>query len=596
MVQRSAPAFSWPSRLQPARLLPTRWLPTLLLLAACQSTAENLTVVGAPPEVPLVLELPPGAMLLAELSPGAPDEPTFRAAAIWWREALRQSARLDVLEAETNLPQAVLVRLSIDVRTKALASFYRLPDGTEGVLAGGAFADGDLAAGIDRLAWATRFALGDPAEAPVASAACLSTNVRALLAADDGLSLLRDGAVQGAHRALLEARARDGASPFVLEGLASSALLRGDPALAERVCLEALALQNRLSPPLQHRLARTLLLARSSVLPERAPERDQDLLALGQAGQRERPYDPQCALTSAIAYNFLGDFTAARTLLAPLATRLPRHAIVAYHLGWACLGTGDPQTAVQHFEDAALRLPMAWITIPRAIALRTAGRDEELARVLSQAMDECTADPGSLAHDLRRMQAAHELLRGNYAVAADLIEKDLQWLVAHSTVADLRGGELAEEGEVLVRLGKPQVLPPILAALQAQHPRTAVADACAYLQGLVQIASSRQRLEALEGQLGRGGESVWALRLQAFAHEQRGEIADLHASLSRAARLSDSPLTKALLAKSLQTMGKVDEANALRTALRRELDAINLRRRPQNPLLGPELAFAYSFQ
>jgi tetratricopeptide (TPR) repeat protein len=544
----------------------------------------------------VALELPAGTRITAELAPGTPDEPLWRAAAIWWRESLRQSVRFDVLEAETHPSNTTVARLALDPVTKGLAAFCRQPDGTERALAGESFADGNLAAAIDRLAWATRCALGEDADTPIAIAACLSTNVRAMLAAEDGLILLRDGAIEGARRALQDARTRDGASPFVLEGLAGVALLRSDPQLAERICLEGLALESRLSPPLQHRLARTLLLARSSLHPEQAPDRDRDLLDLGLAGQRERPYDPQCALTVAIAHNFLRDFAAARVLLEPLVLRLPHHAIVAYHLGWACLATGDPAAAVVHFEAASLRLPMPWIAIPRAMALRAAGQDEALARLLEQMLADCPAEAGSLPHDLRRMQSAHALMLGNYAVAADLIEQDLNWLLAHSSVADMRGGELAEEGEVLVRLGRPQELPAVISVMQAQHPRSAVADACAYLQGLVQIATRHERLESLEGQLNRGGESVWALRLQAFAHEQRGEIADLHASLSRAARLSDSPMTKALLAKSLQTMGKVDEANALRTALRRELEAIDLRRRPQNPLLGPELAFAWSFQ
>lgn len=569
----------------------------LFLVAACQSASPvPVSVPGPAPVVPVVVTLPAGSLLLAELAPGTADEPVWRAAGILWREALRQSPQFDVLDAETSLPGAILVHLAIDGEAKAVSAACRLADGTERVLAGGAFADGDLPAALDRLAWATRRALGEDAPAPVPLGACVSTDVKAILAANEGILLLRDGGIEAARRALLDARVRDGASPFVLDALAATALLRGDATLAERLCREALGFTARLSPTTQHRLARTLLLARSSLQPDNAPQHDRELLELGYAGQRERPYDPQCTLSIAIAQNFLGQFAAARPLLEALVVRMPQQAVVSYHLGWACLATGDANAAAVHFENAALRLPMAWVVVPRALALRAAGQDDGLQLLLEKLVSEAETENGSLVHDLRRLQAAHALLRGQSAVAADHLEADLRWLCAHPTMLALRGGELAEQGEVLVRLGRGAALPPMLAALQAQHPGTAVADACAYLGGLAQISRTRERLETLEGQLGRGGESAWSLRLMAFAHEQRGEVADLHAALARAARLSDSPLTKALLAKSLHDMGKPAEATALRTALRAEMELIHLRRRPMHPLLGPELAFAYCYQ
>lgn len=567
----------------------------LLLLPGCTTTEPGaLAVPGLPPDVPVAVPLPAGALVEAELSSGTPDEPEWRAALVLWREALRQSERFVVLDTGAHGSGAARLQLAIDPSARALSAFCRLPDGREHALAGASFRDGGLPAAVDRLAWTSRRALGEPAtEPPVPSAASVSGDTRAVLAADDGFVLLRDGAIEGASRALLDARTRDGGSPFVLDGLASVALLRGDPTTAQRLCLEALGLSARLAPTTQHRLARTLLLARASLRPDDAPQHDRELLQLGRTGQRERPYDPQPALSLAIAHNFLGEFAAARPLLESLRERLPQQAIVAYHLGWACLATHDPAAAVAQFEEAALRLPMPWVVVPRAIALHDAGDDDGLAGLLDRLAAEHDPQAGTLVHDLRRMQAAHALLRQQPDAAADHLLRDLRWLLAHPTALEARAGELAEQGEVLVRLGRGGDLPPLLLAMQGQHPGSAVADSCAYLSGLAQIAATGERVETLEGQLSRGGDSVWALRLQAFAHERRGELADLHAALARAARLSDSPLTKALLAKSLRAMGKIDQAIALRTALRSEMSSIHLRRRPQHPLLGPELAFAF---
>jgi len=53
-------------------------------------------------------------------------------------------------------------------------------------------------------------------------------------------------------------------------------------------------------------------------------------------------------------------------------------------------------------------------------------------------------------------------------------------------------------------------------------------------------------------------------------------------------------MTKALLVKSLRAAGKHEQAATLLEALRREMTAIRLRKTPLHPVLGPELAFAWS--
>ncbi|MCA8973594.1 MAG: hypothetical protein KDC98_02680, partial [Planctomycetes bacterium] len=442
-----------------------------LAFAGCATDAGSTgsAAVAAPrPDVAEVMRLPPGALLASELAGELPDEPGLRAAAIWWREALRQSDRFDVDAGPGNR------------------------------------------------------------DCPAAAATMV-------LAVEDGALLLLDGGVAGARSAFQAARRDDGGSPWVLDGLAKVALLGGDPGAAERLCREALGYEQRLSPACRHTLARTLLLARASAEPTAAPARDRDLLALGEVYCRERPHDPEGRLSVAIAHGFLADFAAARPLLEALALRLPRHAVVSYHLGWACLGTDDPRAAIAHFEDAALRLPAAWVVIPRAIAHYAAADHAGLERLLDRLAADADSD-SVLVHELDRMRAAHALLRGDDEAAARAILGGLNWLLKHPSVLDLRPGELAESGEVLVRLGHGDGLPALVAAVLNQAPPAGVADACAYLSGLVDVQRRRVRNRELEDRLGRGGENAFASRLEAFAYEVRGELGDMHAALARAAR------------------------------------------------------------
>jgi hypothetical protein len=131
-----------------------------------------------------------------------------------------------------------------------------------------------------------------------------------------------------------------------------------------------------------------------------------------------------------------------------------------------------------------------------------------------------------------------------------------------------------------------------LATLQSQHTGTPVADACAFVGGLLAVRDGQRDVSALAATLRRGGENAFAELLVAFAHEQQGELADQQAALARAARLSGSPLTKALLARSLQAIGKVDEGVRLLAAVRAEMRTIDLRAPCRHPLSGPELAYA----
>ncbi|HEX5052776.1 MAG TPA: hypothetical protein VFZ65_13450, partial [Planctomycetota bacterium] len=430
----------------------------VLVAAACQGPAPIHSPSLRRPEVPLVIALPPGTRLTAELARSLPDAPEWRTAAVWWREALRQTVAFEL--AEAGGAGDPIVVLSIDPAAHALAAHLRA-EGRELALAGESYADGDLAAAIDRLAWAARLALGERAETPVPVAACTSAKIEAVLAVEDATALMRDGALNGARRAFVDARRIDGAAPFVLDGLAAVELLRGDAEGAVRICREALTYEARLAPTTQHRLARTMLLARASLTPNEAAARDRELLTLARVGLRERPYDPEMALSEAIAHDFLGEFVVARPLLVALHRRLPEHGIVDYHLGWACLATGDAASAVTHFERAALRLPAAWLILPRAISLYEAGKHDELDKMLDQVLDELPPGDGMASHQVRRMQAAHALLRSDMHGAVDRMVEDFTELLKNPLVLEQRSGEFAEQGAVLVRLGGASRLPPL---------------------------------------------------------------------------------------------------------------------------------------
>ncbi|MCB9885155.1 MAG: hypothetical protein H6838_06655 [Planctomycetes bacterium] len=544
------------------------------------------------PEVAVVRALDPGAVLVTECT-GLPDELPWRAAAVLWHEALRQSVQFVVLEDAGGAPGRDRLRLSADPTSQRLAALLVDAHGQTVPIGGDTAADGDLAAAIDRLARTAREALGEVTTTPVPTAACVGRDPSFVDAAADAHRLLHDGAIESAFRLFTRCRARDGGSPYVLDGLAEAELLRGHPGIAERIAQEALGFSTRLAPHRQHRIARTLLLARASQRPENAPERDRQLRDLGRVFHRERPHDPEALLTMGLAENFLGEFAAARPHLQAFVALEPDHPLGHYHLGWTQLALGEHAAAVAEFETAALRLPPASLIVPRSIALYGAGQHERLQQVLADLATELLERDSLQLHDLRRMQAAHALLRGDDAAAVELLRQDFTWLVSHPSALDERVGEFAEAGVVLVRLGGARALPPILAALQQQRPGTALADAISFLSGVVTVAETNQRAEAVERQLSRGGESVFALLLQALCHERRGELGDQYTALARAARMSDSPLTKMLLARSLTSMGRQQESDQLLAALRSEMLRIRLRQRAQHPLLGPELAYAF---
>ena len=550
---------------------------------------------GPPPQAAALQRLAPGTRLSLEVEGGTPEEPAWQALRTWWRAAFAQSNAFSVApKPDPSLPRVVLT-LSDD-RSQLAAALVRRDARTQ--LGEAAIADsqrpGDLHAAIDQLAWSARTALGEDAARPLPVAQITSPDPRVVVAVSDAKELVRTGAFGSAYQTLRTARRRDGGAPFVLAPLAAAELLRGDATRARDISREAVNYPARCSPTDQHLLARTLLLANAALEPARTGSYDRELHRLATVAQRERPHDDEVLFTAALAHNFLAEFERARPLLEDLHRRLPERGFVSYHLGWACLGTDDAQAAALHLREASRRLPTPWLMLPWAIALFESEQDDQLEAVLEAARaDYGRGGADALNHEVLRIQAAHALLRDDPKRARRLLVEDLRWLVAHPVELDLRAGDFAEAGAVLVRLGGAPELGALVAAVQKLPVEVTTRDAASFVGGLHQVQTTGVRARGLEGALSRDGDSAWGALLTAYAHEREGEVGAMQAELARAALLSSSPMTKALLARSLRAVGKAREGDRLSEALTREMLTLNLRGRCQHPLFGPELAYAY---
>jgi tetratricopeptide (TPR) repeat protein len=575
----------------------------LLLGAAACSTAEPAGTGGVPrPTAQVRHALPHGAVVrLLPVETTVSGTAPLIAIDGWWREAVRQSDVLDVAagnEDVERLPDQPVwsVRLSCDPAAGSLATSLLLPEGAPLPLASAAYAEATLPAAIDELALKTRMALGDPCQSPALPIAlAYSPDPRAVQRVEQALGQAADGKLREAKRILETARRLDGGSPVLLDVLATVQSVLGETAAARALADEALGYRHRLLPTTLHRLLRTQLMARASERPASAGERDQELLALGEVSLRERPFDVQGRLSKAMALNFLDRFQDSAPLWTALAARLPHNAMVQYHRGWAELALLHPADAAAAFEQAAPRLPQGASLLPRAIALYELGDHERLDRLLADAVAEPELVDSLAGHDLRRMQAAHAILEGHPDVATRLLLEALEWLRVRPSLLQQRAGEVAETSAVLVSLGQAEALAPRVTALQdLAISHAALQDALAYAQGLCVVARTGDRATAAEASLLRNGrEDAWGYHLRALGHRAKGELRDEYADLTQAARWNDSPLIKAALVRCLREMGRTDEADELRTALRRELREIHLRRRLMHPLLAPELALAY---
>lgn len=571
----------------------------LLLLAAACGTPPTPDRTIDPAGLPVRHALPAGTVVrvlpVATEPVGALRD--LEPANQLWRTTLQQSAWFDFAGGIEDVASNAAVAVFYDAGARRWSTALLQPESAAIPLASVENAGADALSSLDALALQTRRALGDPVdEPPLPATAILSADPRVLALLAEATSGQGEGDRRSQLALAQRARPLDPACTVTLMLLAESAFDLGDPEQAARTANEALGYDARLAPTTRHRLARTLILARTHD-PRLAREQDAELTALAQAGMRERPFDPHVRYTAALAANLAGDYARSAPLWRELQQRWPRSGPVAYHLAFAELGTGNPKAALDAVQRARGRLPETRVLVPRILALHALGRDAELAAVLT----DLAADPeirhGSMLHGVLRMQAAHALLIGDRALATRHLLDDLEWLRQRPSQLDTFALDLVEAGEVLLRLGQDAELASRLTALQEAGPPAAARQGIDYLLGRVAVARGEDPTPIAAG-LTREGSSafptatVWGTLLQAAWHGHRGELLDEATLLGRAALRTQDPLVHAALARAMRQAGKQPQADVVTTELQRRLDELDLRDLRDHPLLNPASALA----
>jgi len=513
-----------------------------------------------------------------------------------FREALAQTERFDLAAGTLDGPAANEIHVQADLEAATLTATLRRDGEPPVPLAAAPFRAAAPHDAIDALAVAVRQALGESVPAwPISSALTYSADPEAVRQGELGWDRYQRGDFGGAQTAFERGRRRDGGCPILLTGLVACATMSGDHATAERLALEALEYGHRLHAPATHRLTRALLLARAARQPANSRPRDEDLLRFGQVGHRERPHDVEPRISQAMAHNLLGDYPAAAEILRPLHVRLPEHALVGYHLAYAELALDEPLASLAAIESVGNRLPLQATALPKALALYHSHQHEALRDHFDRLARQRGVRDGPALHEIRRMQAAHAILTEDRARAIEVLLEDIQWLRDHPSMLAARAMDLAQAGEVLVRLGAHRELGAALRGFDdlGQLPAPTL-DSLVFLGGLVECATTGDRALSAEASLSRrsGALEVWGNIVKAYGHHQRGELADEASALSRAAEFSDAPLIKAALGHAWLAMGRKDEAQALLGAVRREQFTFDLRLPERHPLLNPATALA----
>jgi hypothetical protein len=576
-------------------------------LASCAGGAEGAEGPrpgpGLPPPLaaPLVRSLPAGTVL--RLLPCREVVPVGRGRAgvdtgfvdALLREALRLSARFDLAADQEDGPSRYALAPRIDAAAGQLSISLEEDGAPPTPLAAVPIGADAVPAAVDVAALTVRAGLGDTAAAPPpiadlysASAECVAATERALL--------LDGGAAPATLELIQRARRADPGCALAWNALASWQLAHGEAEEAARTAQTALStLSRRLAPTTAQRLARVLLLARARAAgPGAARGIDEQLLALGEAFVEDRPHDPHGRYTRALAQNFLGAFAAARADLEHLLPRWPKVPWIPYHLAFACLGTGDGEAALAAIELAARRLPFGTVFLPRALALHAAGELDELDEFLGRAQGRETAEI-DFGHQVLRMRAALALLRGRREAAIAVLLEDLEWLRQRPSLLEERSLDLAEAGEVLVRLGAGAELPHRLDPLRAVPSLAAGPSlALAYVEGLWAAGSGEDAIAQIALQtLERAQRDAWATQVRAARARHAGDVATEARELATAVRLDDSPLCRAAFARALEGLGRRSEAQALLAETRGQLLRIDLRLPLEHPLLSPGRALAF---
>ncbi len=572
----------------------------LLFLAACGTSPSTETPI-ADRSTPVVTRAAPGTVVVLDpMTADGVDELDTTAADGLLREAMRQSAQLDVASGvestRTGRPHRIAIHL--DAPAAVLSATLRRDGAPPEPLCTVTSAWPGLADAFDRLAAGIRQALGDDPNAAGGDdrtrsvAAIYSREARTLIATEAAIRASAEGRVRAALPLLRRARQGDPGCTFTLALLAETLLELGgadEYTAARDTAREALGYEARLSPTTRHRLARTLILADARL--RRGIEPAQKLAELAAAGARERPFDPHVKFTAALAGNLAGDFAATAPALRELSLRWPQSGPVVYHLALAELGLGRAAESLTAIESCRDRLPRWHVLVPRALALHGAQRDTELSRELEEVAAEPAVRNSILIHEVRRMQAAHALLTGRRDAAVSLLLEDIEWLRQRPTQIEGLALDLAEAGMVLAWLDQGAALAPHVEALQKLRLSPLGESVTTLLAGLVAAGADLPSAAAAQG-LERSGAEVFARIVEAAAHRRRGELLAEVTALGRAALGTEDPLVIAGLARALRQSGRDAEARELLDELRTRLTRLDLRRLREQPLASPGRALA----
>jgi len=372
--------------------------------------------------------------------------------------------------------------------------------------------------------------------------------------------------------------------------------VHGQPARsaeARRIATDALQLDQRLSPTTQHRLAHAVLTAQAQTSGSFATS-DHDLLTLAEVSLSERPHSPRAALTKAVALNLLARYTESLPMLRALAKRLPESGEVGYHLTFAEIGAGDPQLGLAAIERVRDRLPPHSAGLPTALALYHCNRTDDLRRYLADLAETPAYRRGPSMHQLLQMQASLALLTDLANDAVAFMLDDLEWMRQRPSELERRTLDLADTGEVMIRIGRAADLRVPLEALSdiPELPPT-VAQVLVFLGGMLEVAESGRRSEQAESHLRKAGQVFWASVLKAAAHQRRGELMDELKERVLQYQSTANPLTRAALARVLKAAGSEEQAVAAIDELEQQLLPFRLRQPRNHPLMAPSSALAY---
>ncbi|MCA8955507.1 MAG: hypothetical protein KDC87_05500 [Planctomycetes bacterium] len=571
-----------------------QWLPCVLLVscAATPTDPEVRAPWGSPP--PALLRLPAGTVLrLLPASGSGTTLPEVQVGGLW-RVAMQQSAHFDVASGVEDGPAAHALQLHADLPAQGPATWTTtlMREGQANLpVAAARGPRSAVGALLDELAWRTRAALGEDSAgllaAPVSCTLAYSNDAACVRLTERGLGQLMDGKVAAAQGLLRQAREHDGACPVTLLHLAATLANRptaADRTEAARIAREAIGYADRLTPVVGHQLARTFRLAIDD---------DAGLLELGLAYRRDRPHDPHGRYTEALAQVRLLHYDRALPLLENLRRRWPSNPMVCYQLAFARLARNDGEGALEALQAAGERLPRRALVRPRALALFHAGRHAELRKFLSGLRAEPGVAGTAAEHEVLRMQASHELLAGDRAAAIRLLTESLDWVRRRGSQLTAKTLAVAEDGEVLARLGATTELRHAVDGFLGlgQLP-PAFANAVTFLGGLLDVQRGSDVRAAL-ATLEKSTDSVWHSQLLAANHHRRGELRDEAAALQRAAQASGTALVHASYARVLATAGQQDLAQQWSTRVQQLLLSFDQRAPRDHPLMTPGRALAY---